>query len=198
MGRLGNRTNHPVAPLPERFWAKVQKGQDCWLWSGSTNGRYGRIVVDGKNTPAHRVSWTLHNGPVPDDRSVCHHCDNPLCVRPDHLFLGTQSDNMRDCAAKGRNISQTRPSVLARGDAHGMRLHPERRATGEKHGSKTHPECVARGSRQGSSRLTEAQVADARAMHREGRGSVSQIAELFGVSRRTMCDILRRTSWRHV
>lgn len=96
-------------PLNERFWAKVNKATglgpdgECWEWTGHLmKFGYGVVRADGKVRKAHRVSYALNNGPVPDDMMVCHRCDNPSCVRPDHLFLGTQQDNMDDRMAKGR------------------------------------------------------------------------------------------------
>lgn len=65
-------------------------------------GWYGHLSYQGKHWAAHRLSWTIANGPIPDGVQVLHHCDNPPCVRPDHLFLGTIGDNIRDAAAKGR------------------------------------------------------------------------------------------------
>jgi hypothetical protein len=97
--RLGERR-----PLAERFWAKVRKTDSCWLFEGGKD-RYGSIHLGGrtgKGTLAHRFSWELHFGPIPDGLYVCHKCDTPRCVRPDHLFLGTQQDNVADCIAKGR------------------------------------------------------------------------------------------------
>jgi hypothetical protein len=92
-----------------RFWAKVDRGDSCWLWTGvrDHNG-YGQIVQDGKLRQAHRVAWELANGPIEDGLYVCHQCDVKACVRADHLFLGTQSDNMRDYADKRRSISKSR------------------------------------------------------------------------------------------
>jgi len=98
--------DRPRAPLYERFWSKVIKGDGCWLWTGAhgPDGR-GQIQVksgDTRLTSATRVSWMLHYGPVPRELSVLHKCDNPPCVNPDHLFLGTAKDNIRDCILKGR------------------------------------------------------------------------------------------------
>lgn len=92
-------------PLATRFWARVQRaeGDACWLWLGVKDRKgYGRITLGTKNLKAHRVSFELANGRLDDGMLICHRCDNPSCVRPDHLFAGTASDNMRDAVRKGR------------------------------------------------------------------------------------------------
>jgi hypothetical protein len=91
------------APLADRFWAKVLTGDGCWTWIGG-RGKcgYGLILKDNHRLYAHRVSWELHYGPIPERMLICHRCDNPACVRPDHLFQGTQADNMHDCSLKQR------------------------------------------------------------------------------------------------
>ncbi len=93
--------------LEERYWAKVEKTNDgCWGWvSGTDAFGYGRLIAPGgrKNLKAHRVSWELHNGPIPGGMCVLHRCDNPPCSNPDHLFLGTKADNVADMNAKGRS-----------------------------------------------------------------------------------------------
>lgn len=99
------RTGRPCAPVAPRFWKQVQKENDCWLWTGARSGTYGHMRVSGKWDLVHRISWKLHNGDVPFGMWVLHRCDIRLCVRPDHLFLGTAQDNNDDMRAKGRSVS---------------------------------------------------------------------------------------------
>lgn len=87
-----------------RFWDNTTKTDQCWEWTGWRTGkmRYGAMQVRGKILPAHRFSYIVHHGPIPDGLCVCHRCDNPGCVNPAHLFLGTKGDNNRDMMSKGR------------------------------------------------------------------------------------------------
>lgn len=97
----------------ERFWARVEKTDGCWRWTSTTSrgrrGNYGRMRLadSGITTAAHRVAYTIANGPIPEGMIVCHRCDNPVCVRPEHLFLGTQRDNVRDMIAKKRDRNRS-------------------------------------------------------------------------------------------
>lgn len=98
--------------LQDRFWSKVNKGLDseCWEWTGNCAKGYGKIGIGGKHgatLPTHRVSWEIHHGLIPEGLWVLHKCDNPKCVNPNHLFLGTASDNAKDMAAKNRNKNGT-------------------------------------------------------------------------------------------
>lgn len=96
-----NRRREPTAP---RFWAKVSQSDGCWQWTGATTSwGYGVLRVKGHNVHAHRVSWELHNGPIPEEMFVCHKCDNPQCTNPEHLFIGTARDNALDMIAKKRH-----------------------------------------------------------------------------------------------
>jgi hypothetical protein len=108
--------------IAEMFWRKVDKALDgCWLWqAGKNHYGYGWFRLDGKMVYAHRYSWELANGPIPAGLEVCHHCDTPACVNPAHLFVGTHSDNMRDCVRKGR-------CALSQANAH------QRHPSGENH-----------------------------------------------------------------
>jgi hypothetical protein len=192
-------------PLEERFWEKVRKGRGCWLWMGtrSTQG-YGQLKPPKKRPTimAHRFAYELLVGPIPSGLLVCHRCDNPPCVRPDHLFLGTPLDNTLDAKAKGRLATGDRsgprlhPERLARGKRHGSRTHPERVPRGRRHGSQTHPERVPRGADHGRAKLTEADVKFIRANW--PRMLQRELAERFGITQCVVSQIVTRRNWKHV
>jgi hypothetical protein len=97
-------------PAEQRFWSKVDRSGDCWLWTASANGAgYGQFVYRGRLLGAHVVAYELTNGPVPSGLEILHRCDNPLCVRPDHLAVGTHLENVQDASAKGR-LRVSRPT----------------------------------------------------------------------------------------
>lgn len=99
-------------PIAERYWRLTKTGPGCWIWQGNRNQLgYGQFRV-GRKGPvmtAHRVAWEIHNGPIPDGLIVMHQCDNPPCVNPDHLRVGTHKDNAQDCVAKGRRAKTHKP-----------------------------------------------------------------------------------------
>lgn len=126
-----------ITPKTERrFWNKVAVRQEsaCWLWTAAIANGYGVFSLKSRNAIAHRVAWVMMYGDIPEGLLVCHHCDNPSCCNPYHLFLGTQSDNMFDCSKKGRNPVWS------------------------------HPEAYPRGERQWKAKLTDAQVLEIRAL----------------------------------
>lgn len=93
--------------LSERLAARVNKTASCWIWNGCKGkDGYGAITYRQKYMSAHRAAYIVANGLIPDGMFVCHHCDNKLCVRPDHLFVGTPQDNVLDCVKKGRHSKQ--------------------------------------------------------------------------------------------
>ena len=117
-------TKPPVEITPQleaKFWANVVKQTNgCWVWVRSTNtSGYGVLCTHGdESVLTHRFSWQLHFGHIPFGLYVLHHCDIRICVRPDHLFLGTFKDNRQDCVFKGRDHA-------VRGEQHGTHVHPE-------------------------------------------------------------------------
>ncbi len=157
--------------LEKRFWDKVDvKGpDDCWLWTaGMFSSGYGQIRVGGKSRLAHRVSYEIHSGPIPDGMQVNHTCsgrypkgsgENRRCVNPSHLKLGTAKSNSKDRRDDGKT------------------------STGESHGR---------------ARLTEEQVLEIRAMHDSGEVTNQEIADAYGVEKSRISKIALRKSWGHV
>jgi hypothetical protein len=173
--RSGPKPEPPV----DRFWRLVRKSHKpngCWIWTGyimSTG--YGALCLQGRRgIGAHRFSWTLHNGSIPDGLCVLHRCDIRPCVRPDHLFLGSKGDNYHDSAQKGRN------------------------SVGLRHGRYTSPERTSRGSSHYLAKLTESQVAEMRARHGLEAASCAALAREYGIHRSTAWGIITRKRWQHV
>lgn len=101
---------HAMFSAFPRFAAKVVASDSCWEWTAAVSQfGHGRVRFRGRDAMAHRVAYEIAKGPIPDRMFVCHHCDNPRCVRPSHLFIGTHDDNMRDMAEKGRSRTGSKP-----------------------------------------------------------------------------------------
>lgn len=175
-GKTYKGRNYHRMTLAEQFWPKVDKngtivpyvGTPCWIWTGSlkTSG-YGEICYDRKNMPAHRAALIVTGRDLPGPgEELCHKCDNRRCCNPDHLFIGTRSDNMRDARDKCRLRQQTKPWTIARG---------------ERHGSKTHPERIRRGGNHPEAKLTDEQALQSIALKKSGK-TYKEIASMFNVS----------------
>lgn len=187
-----------------RFWSKVDKSGECWMWLGSKVGmNYGQFYLQGRTRRAHRVAWEIAIGPIPDGLCILHICDNPSCVNPRHMRLGTYADNNKDAAQKGRSAkgerhgSRTHPDRLPRGDRNGSRLHPERMPRGERHGSRTHPESILRGEKHTQAKLTEEEVKAIRKSRNEGM-TTSKLAQEYAVNISTIKRIVNGRLWSHV
>jgi len=160
-----------------RFWSRVVRceGDGCWIWQGRREEKmgYGRFLFGEGSLYAHRISYHLTVGPIPRGLCVCHRCDNPPCVNPDHLFLGTQKDNIADAITKGRQ------------------------AKGLTHGSVTHPG-LHRGEKNPSAKLTEVEVSQIRALVRGFRITKGDVGRLYGVTGQMVGAISRRRAWGHL
>ena len=152
----------------EHFWQQVRRSVHCWEWQGSTRRGYGRWLGE----PAHRFSWRLSNE-IPEGLLVLHKCDNRKCVRPQHLFTGTQADNMADKVSKGRQ------------------------AKGNTHGSKTHPERLLRGEAVTGAKLKVADVLAIRNLYAQGV-TKAEIARRFDVSPGSAGKVIANRTWAHV
>ena len=192
----------------ERFWDKVEKSTNsdgCWIWqSAKTRRGYGRFWYKRRYIVAtHAALLFGKNVIVPNNMMVCHHCDNPECVNPDHLFIGTHYDNMQDCKRKGRtalgdkNVARKHPESRVRGDDHWTRKFPERRLTGDRNPSRIDPSIMPRGSNHYKSQFTEKQVMWIYETLDSGNKTQSELAKLFNVSLCTINSIYKGRNWKH-
>lgn len=158
--------------LGERFWSKVNKTESCWIWIAGKSNKYGNFNFNGKQYRVHRLMWESLYGPIPHGMVICHKCDNPPCCNPDHLFIGTQKDNIQDAARKGR-----------------IRNH-----MGCNGGSEFNP---TRGENNGLAKLTEPDVKAIRELASQGHSSWV-LAKQYGVDPSAIRQVVKRQTWKHV
>jgi len=172
----------------QRFWSKVERTSGCWLWTGrkSADG-YGEFTSKGKVVRAHRFVYELTKEAIPPGHLVCHHCDNPSCIRPEHLFLGLPRDNSLDMKLKGR---------AARGDRNGSR-HFFRSPEWRQRFSENQKKVAVKGELVNTAKLTKESVRQIRAAHDRGE-SKRALASAFGVHRSQVSRVMLRQAWRHV
>lgn len=166
---LVNKQIPMCSDLLSKFWARCKKGSpsECWMWTGviySTG--YGMMYFRGGRYSPHRIACEIKHGPIPQGMFACHKCDTPACVNPDHLFVGTPTDNVHDAMAKGRTRS----------------------------GMAVHPDLAAKGERVGGAKLKEGDVLVIRREIAAGK-PLREIAAHYGVTRENISCIKRGDTW---
>lgn len=192
---MATRKFKPIPHLSESkkqiFLSRIDvRGPDeCWPWThGKFASGYGAYSIKHSPFKAPRIMHFIHTGQDPLELNVLHHCDNPPCCNPRHLFLGSHADNVKDRDQKGRTAS---------GDRSGSILHPERLARGDKNWKHNHPE-TARGERNPKHKLTEQEVLEIRRTYVKKYGTQKQFASKYGIDVLTLQRILNRERWKHL
>lgn len=212
-----------------RFWAKVQvrSADECWDWIAAKNSSgYGSLGVEKKTYAAHRISYQLANGDIPDGLQVLHRCDRPCCVNPDHLWLGTQADNMEDMTKKQRHgsakLTENDVKEIYRLSKEGLLdkdlavqfevspscvtmilngknwSHLREKPAKRDHFMRRMSDKKPNGEKNGASKLTEDKVRQIRQLKESSGLSNRVIGEMFGVSPSRISFICTRKSWSHV
>jgi hypothetical protein len=158
-----------------RILGRLDTSGDCWLWTGALDHRgRGRVWRNGKIVLHHRAVWEILVGPIPEGALLCHHCDNPQCANPEHLYIGDDKSNVRDMWERGRHWTQQQPERA--------------RELGKQYGKLN---TWARGSGNPKAKLTPAQVEEIKT----ATGSSYAIASRYGVNATTVQRIRRGEAW---
>jgi len=175
------------------FESKIDKSGDCHLWTGTLQNKgYGQVTLGRGNVRlAHRISFQIHHGEIPEGMDVLHRCDVRNCVNPLHLWLGTAVDNARDKENKNRGNHAT-------GLRNGRSTMPWRTARGENSGARRHPEKIVRGEESSSAKVCEESVRKMRELYKTGEYSFASLGKIFGLSHTSAGFIVTRKTWRHV
>jgi hypothetical protein len=180
-----------------RFLSKVDRSGVCHLWTAAKYpSGYGCFGLNRHRVVASRLAYEIaHGEDSAEGWLVLHDCpggDNPSCVNPAHLRLGTYGDNARDTYAKGR------PPNRPLGDRNGSRKHPERLPRGDGHVWRAHPERRPRGESSGTAKMTDAEVTELRRLRDEEGWTFRRLADRYGINATQACRIARRLSWKHL
>jgi len=165
------------------FWRKVEKKESCWIWP--SKNRYGAVrfsVGKERSWLVHRFSWLIHRGEIPAGMCVCHTCDVSRCVNPDHLYLGTHAENMRDMKNRKRYKVPSKEDCK-KGYGLGLKLHPAP---------------IRRGERQYNAKLTDAQAREIKELVGPKGMTHRAVAKMFGITHKTVWEIYHGLRWAHV
>lgn len=172
---IGRKPRPLARTVEERFWIKVDKSGDCWLWTSATDsGGYPIFSLPGhRSIRVHRYMWEMHNGAIPENMFICHTCDVRNCIRIDHLFVGSHDENMQDMVNKDRQVK------------------------GDRQWQRAHPEMVKHGEQRSNAKLTDQDVRDIRNRVANGERKKALAAE-YNVSSGAISHIIYKRSWTHV
>lgn len=157
------------ANTPDVFWKRIKKGPGCWVWH--KHDRYGLFYMGGTQYSAHRLAWILTFGQIPTGLVVCHRCDNPPCVNPAHLFLGTAKENSEDMVRKGRSLRGSKNPSHGRGML---------------------------GAKNPAAKLSDEAVLEIRRIYSAGRHTQKQIAAMFGITQGVSSHVITGRNWPHL
>jgi hypothetical protein len=166
--------------LGEKFWSRVNKTDTCWVWTAGKSNKYGDYYFNGKHFRVHRLVWESIHGPIPEKMVICHKCDNPPCCNPDHLFMGTQKDNVQDALKKGKYNYTANKNPHLRNRVYSGTI-----------------ENACCGERSPLAKLKESDVRIIRELAAQGHSSWV-LAKRYNVDPSAIRQVVKRQTWKHV